>query len=902
LLVRAAAHVGGSAVAALAPSAGTTGARGGRRPNVAPRQMTSPDSSEDVAVVVDPSMLRSVGAGRGDYIQETRFRYVGPGEEPGAAAEEKKSGCSKASCFGLGGRSTCTGKARDLPVMTVSHAGPGAGEYVQETAFKYVGAGVGDFALVSDPPAEPPAEDCVTQVIPSTLTYERIRASLESTFMLRLAALAIVFLLAAIITWALRPTPPVEPVAPDVRPSKLSEEQCVLDAISAALRDEAMPVPHQRFAVQLDHSEWARFGFLLEAKDRALYVGGVDGGLLARWNKEHPARRVREGDFVVKVNEIFGNRREMLREFNKPAMVNLTLLRAACGQKGEDDSETSTPEPSTSPPPIEDEGSWECYTWTSEEKEMLHSWSADEKQVCATDRRDGYEYLYTHRDFELAPGCGRCSCCRRHEQGSPQKHLEKVDLLFRPGLQGYSGFRAKEVRADGAAPATDVLSVVGGQGGGRSQVLLRYDGIIGEGADQIHPGSRIMSATLNLNVVSPGKGVEVHRMLRQWGPATSLMELGGDGITLGTDADEAVLSSVDAAQMGLLPLDVTPAVQAWAEGSPNYGMVLMPHSQDGISFMSYPSATPPALTVEVMQEPGGKAPPIVVPTAAPSTSSEPRIAASTSTMTTPTTTSGQPLLDPHGLRSEFFFSFDQEARSFEAATSGRQPDVVQKVPDVNYQSGSARWGAAETHVPFAVRWHGMLLIESAGTYSFEVKTDNIMSLSVNGQVLFGNATGGTPSPLMLVAHSAKDLLLAGGAHPIEVTMLQRSDANLMAIDLRYQGPDTDGQMVSVPQAVLYPEAPPSAAAPSAGFAVAHIRLQRKYLSEAGAELTRGGAVAALAGAFVVLGACLAILPTLQLGIEPLRRAWRARVERRQLRRYGVLAGLVEGHGASASPA
>lgn len=191
--------------------------------------------------------------------------------------------------------------------MTVTPAGPGGGDYVQETAFKYVGAGVGDFALVSDPP--PPPEDCVSQIIPSSLTYDSLRSSLESTFMLRrsagpsrfaarpnnptccfvllsllllpltplptllppshpslpsplqpsrppipphqlfptttttttplstqrfpasatrLAALAIVFLLALIITWALWPTPAVEPTPkPHVDPRDLPRDQCV---------------------------------------------------------------------------------------------------------------------------------------------------------------------------------------------------------------------------------------------------------------------------------------------------------------------------------------------------------------------------------------------------------------------------------------------------------------------------------------------------------------------------------------------------------------------------------------------------------------------------------------------------------------------------------------------------
>jgi len=771
--------------------------------------------------------------------------------------------------------------------MTVTPAGPGGGDYVQETAFKYVGAGVGDFALVSDPP--PPPEDCVSQIIPSSLTYDSLRSSLESTFMLRLAALAIVFLLALIITWALWPTPAVEPTPkPHVDPRDLPRDQCVQAAIAAALSDAETIAPHHRFGVKLDHSNWARFGFLLEPENRALYVGGVDGGLLENWNDDHPGHMVRKGDYVVEVNSISGSTRKMLQEFNQPTVVRLTILRPACalggGGGGDDVVTTSRTAASTS---SAEKAQWECYSWTAEEKAMLQSWSADEQDICTTDRNDGYQYVYTHGDEAVAEGCGRCWCCRRHSDGKPEKPLKEMSLLFRPGFKGYEGFMARELHSDSTVGETDVLSVEATEEGKRTQVLLRFDDIIGEGVEQIHPGARVRSAALNINVINPGHGVEVHKVLTQWDPATTYQEFGGDGATPGKETVAKPLSSAEMVQMGLLSLDMTSVVQAWARGEPNFGVALLPRGADGLSFMGYPSGTPPALTVEVLQEPGGKSPrsTTTILFEPPQTTVSVRDSATTTTTALPpvfvtsTAKPAQSTYDPHGLDAEFFFGVDPSHRTFEAATQGRQADAREKVADVNYVAGSPRWEIVEAHAPFAARWRGELTIDGEGRYSFQVLTDNIMSLTIDGKTLLGGASGAATSPLFSSRAAAVDL--AAGAHTVVVTLLQHSEHNLMAIDLRYQGPDTEGKMVSVPKAALFPGS--SSAVRGVAFALAHVRLQRKFLVEG--VVDRGGIVAGLAAAIVAVGALVALLPTLQLATEPFRRAWRTRAQRRQLRRY-----------------
>ena len=52
--------------------------------------------------------------------------------------------------------------------------------------------------------------------------------------------------------------------------------------------------------------------------------------------------------------------------------------------------------------------------------------------------------------------------------------------------------------------------------GGESQILLRFEGIVGTGPNQIPPGSAIHSATLTVSAFDQGDTVHLHRMLVAW--------------------------------------------------------------------------------------------------------------------------------------------------------------------------------------------------------------------------------------------------------------------------------------------------------------------------------------------------------------------------------------------------
>jgi hypothetical protein len=58
--------------------------------------------------------------------------------------------------------------------------------------------------------------------------------------------------------------------------------------------------------------------------------------------------------------------------------------------------------------------------------------------------------------------------------------------------------------------------------GSRVHAMLRFDGLVGTGAGQIKPGSKILSATLVFTATSSTKGkVVMHRMLKPWGETST---------------------------------------------------------------------------------------------------------------------------------------------------------------------------------------------------------------------------------------------------------------------------------------------------------------------------------------------------------------------------------------------
>lgn len=114
-----------------------------------------------------------------------------------------------------------------------------------------------------------------------------------------------------------------------------------------------------------------------------------------------------------------------------------------------------------------------------------------------------------------------------------------------------------------------------------SQVLMRFDHIFGPGAGQIPVGATIVSAELLLTVKNPGDGGTFHRMLQEWDATNATWNSVGGGFyrddyNARYDYDSAwgLVDGSGSSGSGTVSVGVTPDVQAWANGSANFGWLM----------------------------------------------------------------------------------------------------------------------------------------------------------------------------------------------------------------------------------------------------------------------------------------------------------------------------------------
>jgi hypothetical protein len=175
---------------------------------------------------------------------------------------------------------------------------------------------------------------------------------------------------------------------------------------------------------------------------------------------------------------------------------------------------------------------------------------------------------------------------------------------FQQRIADYAGTVDTHLRA--ANPTTDYSTstpLVVDLGPSVRQALMRFEGLFGTAAGQIPSGATIEGATLTLHVSNrSGAGATLHRLLRTWND-TDTWDDWGDGVQ--ADDLEAVAQpdlSVAGSPTGLVDLDVTVSLQAWADAPPsNHGWVwLPPGSDDSWQFASSEGTTPPLLTVSYL--------------------------------------------------------------------------------------------------------------------------------------------------------------------------------------------------------------------------------------------------------------------------------------------------------------
>jgi hypothetical protein len=123
--------------------------------------------------------------------------------------------------------------------------------------------------------------------------------------------------------------------------------------------------------------------------------------------------------------------------------------------------------------------------------------------------------------------------------------------------------------------------------GGESQVLLRFERIVGNGPGQIPPGAAIHSAKLYVSAFDQGDTVHIHRMLVPWQRQATWSTLVAGVTADGTEASrhrESFTFGKIAANSSLIPFDVTDSVQAWVKGAANFGWVFINTGGNGWDF------------------------------------------------------------------------------------------------------------------------------------------------------------------------------------------------------------------------------------------------------------------------------------------------------------------------------
>ena len=188
--------------------------------------------------------------------------------------------------------------------------------------------------------------------------------------------------------------------------------------------------------------------------------------------------------------------------------------------------------------------------------------------------------------------------------GSAAEGSADGTVTFRQGRSGYDGtgdtyLQEADPDADNADAETLVVDTSDPHGSGNDvHGLLRFDGIVGSGDDQVPSDVTVDEATLRVRTVNRGSGAAFHRMVADWDERDSWADWDG-GIQ--ADGDEAQ-SSADArtgrTSTGTTSVDVTESVQAWVDGDANRGWALLPLGGDGWDFQSAEGAAAPELTVQ----------------------------------------------------------------------------------------------------------------------------------------------------------------------------------------------------------------------------------------------------------------------------------------------------------------
>jgi hypothetical protein len=181
-------------------------------------------------------------------------------------------------------------------------------------------------------------------------------------------------------------------------------------------------------------------------------------------------------------------------------------------------------------------------------------------------------------------------------------------LSFQQGVNGYAGTVDTEIWALATTTilaANPNASSDANNDGGESQVLLRFDKIIGDKPQQIPQRARIRSAKLLVSAFDQGDIVNLHQMLVPFEESatwtTLVSGVSADGLEASRHKDSFTFGKI-AANSSEIVFDVTDTVQSWVNGDANHGWVFLNTGGNGWDFYTSEFDNPaqrPKLFVEL---------------------------------------------------------------------------------------------------------------------------------------------------------------------------------------------------------------------------------------------------------------------------------------------------------------
>jgi hypothetical protein len=189
---------------------------------------------------------------------------------------------------------------------------------------------------------------------------------------------------------------------------------------------------------------------------------------------------------------------------------------------------------------------------------------------------------------------------------APPAQSGTTTVTYQEGVNGYASTLDCNIQQGNPTATGGGISPIfvnSGNWTAEIQSLLRFNSLIGTGAGQVPSGSSIASATLTLNTEGTSAlRMAIRRMLMDWTESSTWTSTGTGVQGNDVEAQVASLAQFTPSTAGPITIDVTVAVQAWADGAANYGFLLCADEtgSDNWTFTSSEGATVanrPKLTV-----------------------------------------------------------------------------------------------------------------------------------------------------------------------------------------------------------------------------------------------------------------------------------------------------------------